>query len=241
MLTARKAETIDVVVLAGGENSRLEALSGTIFKPFLPLRRASLVARHLTRCALAGVDNVVVVSDCQDSLASQVVDAAKAAVDTRMLVLAAHHSGTPAEKILLGAELVRSKGPLVVVLGDSFARYDPCELVRAATRDGADSAMAVADYRLPFGTVEETGGIATGFTEKPHTGYLVNTGHLALGPTALALLRQRYGLGEALAVLARERRLATVRVASDFVTIDSLEGIAAALRSGVLDLEEVNA
>ncbi|MEY9927204.1 NDP-sugar pyrophosphorylase family protein [Catenulispora sp. GP43] len=231
-LVRRDAAAPPMVLLCGGQNSRLQALSGTIYKPFLPLQNATLVARHITRAVLAGVRDVTVVVDHMDPLVAAHVEGIAADLCDTVCVRLLYCTGEPADKLRLyrkSTGLVPSS-PVLAVLGDSYAWYDPFALVKAASPP-FDSALAVASYRIPFGVVTVTDGVIVRFQEKPDSGHLINAGQMALGPAAFASLDEGQDLASVLVGLADRRLLTAVTVGSALTTVDTLSDIASAAAS----------
>lgn len=234
-MIVKACETYPVVILAGGQNSRMQALSGTIYKPFLPLQGMTLVARHIMRTALAGSTDITVLIDSPDPLISAHVEATAASLPASVALSVAHVSGDTAEK-LRTYRLNRGKDltfPVIIVLGDSFALYDPNALGRAAS-GSADSAVAIAKYHIPYGVVGVEDGMVKHFHEKPYSGYLINAGQLALGAEAFELMDRGLDLARVLSCLATSNRLAAVEVASSLLSVDSLGDIAEASISPLL-------
>ena len=56
----------ELVILAGGINSRMESLRGTIYKAFLPIHGLSCIARQVIRAAAYGIRRVDVIVDEYD-------------------------------------------------------------------------------------------------------------------------------------------------------------------------------
>jgi NDP-sugar pyrophosphorylase family protein len=225
---------VSMVIFSGGKNSRLEALSGTIYKPFLPLHGISLIARHIFRAALAGVRDITIITDQADPLVARYVDEIRDGVNEATICLR-FVDGEPAAKLVNFAADKSPTPPVLVTVGDTYAWYDPAELVAAALAPGIDSAMAVADYHIPFGVVSISDDLVTSFNEKPASGYRVNTGQLALGPQAMRLISEGSSLAGALTALAADAKLAAVEISSAFITVDSIIDIAAAHESDVLN------
>ncbi len=223
-----------MVILAGGQNSRLTVLSGTIYKPFLPINGMSFVARQVARAALAGIADVTVIVDTPDPLIGEYVrllrEDPRYVVDVSLLCV----EGDQARKLTEYSRSTSSRLPVVVCNGDTYVHYDPIALAQAAQVEGVDSAILVAEYRLPFGVVSVVNGRAAGFDEKPNVGYKVSTGQLAVGPEAFRLMSDGMDLAATLSTLAFDGRLAVVEAGSSFVVIDSFDDVAAAHRSEIL-------
>lgn len=225
------------LVLCGGANTRLDVLQGTIYKPFLELRTTTLVAKHVTRAMRAGHRTVRVVVDEPDPIVMAYVERLRleSGADIRVTIV----PGPAREKI--AGTLAAEDGPdaAVVALGDTYAWYDPAALLERLDDGGPYCCIAVVPYRLPFGVVEVDSGAVRAFREKPQTPYLVNLGIMALHPKAVALLRSGVDVGDLLATLAADGRLAAVEVAGSFVNVDSLDGVAHAFGpQGSLTLSE---
>lgn len=227
-----------MVVLAGGDNARLEALRGTIYKAFLPVHGMSLVARHVLRAAVFGVERVDVIVDEDDPALLRLATATgpgrgsglgpgcgAGQPEVRVLV----HAGSRVEKVLWWHRR-EGRAPVLVVFGDTLAPVDLDALWRRAHSCGADSAIGLARVRLPFGVVEVSGDSVTSFREKPVSGFLVNTGYMVLGPRALDHLRAGLALPRMLENLAGDGVLSSVTCTGPVVTVDSLEQLAMAHR-----------
>jgi NDP-sugar pyrophosphorylase family protein len=235
-----------LVLLAGGENARMESLRGTIYKGFLPIHGVSLVARHALRAHAFGIPSVDVIVDERDGvlgvLSSPEVargaggsggpagsgGEAPADIPVRVLV----NPGSPAQKILWWYDRHGDTAmPVLVALGDTLAAVDYAALTKAARSGEFDSAIGLARVRLPFGEVRLTGDRVSAFVEKPVLTTIVHTGHMALGPGAMALLRSGATLPDMLGRLAERGKLMGWTGGEEgMIHVDSLESLASAHR-----------
>jgi NDP-sugar pyrophosphorylase family protein len=205
-------------------------MSGTLYKPFLPIQSASLVAKHVFRGITAGLRRVVLVVDDPDPLLTRLVAEFQSNSPNDVSVSLLHINGDTNLKVVRAADTLDPQPErLLVGLADTFCWYDPVQLYAAALRPGIDSSIAVASFRLPFGVVAVRGNLVSSFQEKPITNYLVNLGQMALGPAASGLLRQGHSLGHMLETLAKRGQLAAERASSRFLTLDSVQDVARAL------------
>jgi NDP-sugar pyrophosphorylase family protein len=222
-----------LVVLAGGDNSRMESLRGTIYKAFLPIHGLSCVARHALRASGFGILRVDVIVDVGDpvlrSLAQGSLELDGGASGPAVQILC--HGGSLGEKLRWYHELLGRPSRILAVLGDSLAPVDLSELWASACDGGSDSAIAVAELRLPFAGVSVVRRRVTSLCEKPLTDFLVNTGYMVLGLEALALLSDGCSLSDVLETMAQTGRLAACLSAGELVAVDSLDGLAAAHRA----------
>jgi NDP-sugar pyrophosphorylase family protein len=217
-----------MAILCGGQNSRLGPLSGTIYKPFLPIQGMTTIARNVTRAVLAGIQDITVLMDMEDTLIRSYVEGMSAGLRGRANISILLVEGEHSEKLTSYASRRAARPPVLVSLGDSYSLYDPVLLGQASLQEGIDSAITIAAFRLPFGVVTTSNGRVISFAEKPMTPYFVNLGQLALGERAFDLLAHGHSMASALGVLASEGRLAATEVSSEFVTFDSIADIARA-------------
>jgi NDP-sugar pyrophosphorylase family protein len=223
---ARPAEALTppLGILAGGTNSRLRSLRGSVYKAFLPIEGASLVARHALRASMFGVRDISVLVDDDDALVGSVVrtladELAPEGCTIRHTVC----PGSIEEKIGAFAEQPPVTSRHLVVLGDTVAGIDLGALVEASYEAGTDSSLGIARFRLPFGvaSLDPEGRRVIGFEEKPRLDLMVNTGYMCLGPTAVSLLRE-HDIGAVLRTVARRGHLAAVASSTEIASFDSL-------------------
>jgi NDP-sugar pyrophosphorylase family protein len=231
MTTEFQGRSRVMAVLAGGANTRMEWLRGTIYKAFLPVHGMSFIARHVLRAQAYGFERVDVIVDAADPVLELLAcspDEARLtkSVEVRVLV----HAGSQAEKIAWWRLDTNLSLPVMVVLGDTLAPVDLDAMWQAAAPEHYDSVIAVAEIRLPFGHVETAGDQVLGFQERPTLALTVNTGHMVLGPRAFDLLDHGIPLDEALAALAQNSVLGCVQCTGPLVTSDSIESLASAHR-----------
>lgn len=224
-----------LAILAGGTNSRMRSLRDVVYKAFLPIEGVSLVARHVLRASMFGVDDVVVFTDEDDALAGAGVASLGAVHAGRTTIRHEVVSGTVEEKLLRFAALTAPDAdtPVLAVLGDTVAGVDLQALVRVAAGEGVDSAIAVAPFRMPYGRVVlgEGGDRVVRFDEKPLVDSLVNTGYMCLGPAALSSLRES-DLAETLQALAHAGRLAAVLSTTEIRSLDTPADVARFVETG---------
>ncbi|GEM_PF-5744764 len=214
-----------LVLLCGGENTRLRSLRHTVYKPFLDIEDSTFVAQQVERARREGLEEVVVVTDAEDGLVTRLIREIRASVPGVELAEATV-AGSVEEKIVAVAPHDRA----LVAHGDTHAWFSWRDLIDAATQQATDSAILVAPYRLPFGVVHVAeDGRATTFEEKPETGYLVNLGHMLLGPRALEMLGSGTSLVDVLRTLSADGDVATLRAGkATFLTLDGPEDVIAA-------------
>src|SRR5580698_4574245 len=149
-----------MLILAGGLNSRMGPLAGTIYKAFLPIQGLSCVARHVIRAGAYGVTEIDALVDAQDPvldlLATEGVPAQADGVPAPA-VRVLECPGSPADKVRWWCDHRAIADNALVVLGDTVAAVDLASLWRCCEASQFDSAIAVARARLPFGVVAVDG------------------------------------------------------------------------------------
>ncbi|MFD6265389.1 sugar phosphate nucleotidyltransferase [Micromonospora chalcea] len=226
-MTRIEVERCPFIILCGGDNTRLESLRGTIYKPFLRLNETTLVAKHAARAVMAGHGCVDVVIDSSDPLIEAFVTGLSADLkaDVRLSAVPGDARGKVTTVLSASADVQAA----VVVLGDTYSWYDSRQLLSGLHAGDVDCCLAYARYRLPFGVVKVEGEAVVGFSEKPQTEYLVNVGAMALDRAALDLLAQGVAVDDLLTGLATAGRVRGVEISDGFLSIDSLDGVARAL------------
>lgn len=218
-----------MVLLAGGDNARMEALRGTIYKAFLPIHGMSLIARHVLRASAYGISAVNIIVDAFDPALPLLARHEPAAVGEPVVEVHAHR-GSQAEKLLWWYESAIEERVLTA-LGDTLAAVDLHELWCRSMAPGFDSSIAIAELQLPFGVVGMLGERVTSFQEKPSTGVLVNTGYMVLGPLAFRFMRENASMVDVLERLAAEGVLGGVICPGPITALDSLESLGEAHRT----------
>jgi NDP-sugar pyrophosphorylase family protein len=223
-----------MLILAGGLNSRMGPLAGTIYKAFLPIQGLSCVARHVIRASAYGVTEIDALVDSNDPvldlLATEGVPEQLHGVPSPT-VRVLECPGSPADKIRWWCDRRALANRALVVLGDTLAAVDLAHLWRCCDSSQFDSAIAVATARLPFGVVLVDGDHVTQFKANPDIELLVNTGHMALGQYGLNLLRAGLELEPALAKIAEAGKLRAVVSTGTVMAVDSLGSLASAHQS----------
>ena len=86
----------------------------------------------------------------------------------------------------------RDYSSVLVTNGDLISHIDYQDIVQYHLKQNAFATMSVKQHRLvnEFGTVDISGNLITGFTEKPTTLSIINAGVYVLGKQALSLLER---------------------------------------------------
>lgn len=206
----------EAIVLAGGRGTRLRGVVDDVPKPLAPVAGRPFLAWLLDMLEAGGIRRVVLATGY---LAGQV----EAALGRRWGGMALDYSVEPAPlgtggAIRLAATRLAGDGAHVLN-GDTFLRYAPAALERAARDAGAPLAVALArvDDVGRYGAVHVADGRVVRFEEKGGRGPgLVNAGSYFLaGPALAALVAMPEAFSFETAVLAPRAAAGEVAAFSD--------------------------
>jgi mannose-1-phosphate guanylyltransferase len=179
--------TMQALVLAGGQGTRLRPLTATRPKALVPFCGEPFAAGLLRRLAAVGVRDVtfLVARDAAPYGALQPVGQELGVTVTALTEERPLDTAGAARRVLRG----RSGGPVLVCNGDILTDLDLDDLMRAHERTAACATIALTrvEDTSAFGVVVcETTGRVTRFVEKPPPGTVaadtVNAGTYVLDP-----------------------------------------------------------
>jgi NDP-sugar pyrophosphorylase family protein len=175
------------VVIAGGRGQRLRPLTDKVPKPLLRLGASTIIERIVQSLKASGVEDLYLsvnykAQDFEDRLGdgSHLGVRISYLKERRKLDTAGPLSLLPA----------RPDAPVLVTNGDILTRLDFRRLFRYhASHDSAATICAVAHAtRIPYGVLQTSDDVLTGFEEKPEVKVLVNAGIYMLDPDVLDLV-----------------------------------------------------
>ncbi len=176
-----------VVVLAGGQGTRLRPLTESTPKPMLDVGGRPILETILQRCAAAGFSNVFLSVNYQaDVIKHHFGDGQSLGLNIRYLE-EDRPLGTAGSLALLPDP---GDTPFLVLNGDILTKADPALLVDYHKDNAAAATMAVREYEIqvPYGVVDLQANAIAEIREKPVERYFINAGMYVLGRTALDLL-----------------------------------------------------
>jgi dTDP-glucose pyrophosphorylase len=176
-----------VVLMAGGEGTRLRPLTQDTPKPMLPVGGKPLLETVLAQVGEAGFSRVLIaVNYHAEAIERHFGDGAGFGVDISYL-----HERSPLGSAgalrLAAAELDR---PFVVMNTDLLTNVKLAALMRFHCEEGNAITVGVRQYALdlPYGVVEMAGTRVISQREKPRLSFFVNAGLYAVEPSAASLI-----------------------------------------------------
>jgi dTDP-glucose pyrophosphorylase len=176
-----------VVLMAGGQGTRLRPLTEEIPKPMLEVGGRPLLEHVLDQVRDAGLSRVLMAVNYRAEVIEQHFgDGSEFGVDIGYL-REDRALGSAGALRLAGAELDR---PFVVMNADLLTNVNLGALMRFHHEEGNVVTVGVRQYvlELPYGVVELDGTRVTGLSEKPKPKYYINAGIYAVDPAALSLV-----------------------------------------------------
>ncbi|MBI2858401.1 MAG: NTP transferase domain-containing protein [Chloroflexi bacterium] len=193
------------IILAGGMGVRLRPFTDAMPKPMLPIGARPLLEINIEYLRREGFDDIVLATGYMKDYISHYFE------DGKRFGLRVRYSEEQAPLGTAGAVKLAARGiseAFVVVLGDGLADIDYAGLLEFHRASQAEGTMVVFNQRVsvPYGVLKmETGAgdKILNLEEKPELEFTINTGIVALEPTALDHL----GNGEVLGMSDLFRRL----------------------------------
>jgi dTDP-glucose pyrophosphorylase len=176
-----------VVLMAGGQGTRLRPLTDDIPKPMLAVGGRPLLEHVLDQVRDAGLSRVLMAVNYRaEVIEAHFGDGSEFGVDIGYL-REDRPLGSAGALRLAGAELDR---PFVVMNADLLTNVNLGALMRFHHEEGNVVTVGVRQYvlELPYGVVELDGTRVTGLSEKPKPKYYINAGIYAVNPGALGLI-----------------------------------------------------
>lgn len=181
------AEDIAVVLMLGGQGTRLMPLTEKLPKPMLPVGDRPLLETIVRNFKEQGFRKFFFsVNYKAEVIEAHFGDGSAFGVDITYL----HENtrmGTAGALTLLPEG---PKGPLIVMNGDILTNNNFHQLINFHRQNKAHATMCVREYQqqVPYGIVQTVGTKLASIIEKPSHSYFVNAGIYVIGPEALSIL-----------------------------------------------------
>ncbi len=176
-----------VVIMAGGEGSRLRPLTEHTPKPMLDVGGQPILETIIRRCAAVGFNDFFIsVNYRADVIKHHFGDGHNLGVQICYL-----HEMTPLGTAgPLGQLPPGITSPVLVLNGDILTKMDPARLIDFHRDAGAAATMGVREYeyQIPYGVVDLDDSEIRGLREKPVSRQFINAGVYVLDQRALELL-----------------------------------------------------
>lgn len=175
------------VVIAGGRGQRLRPLTDKVPKPLLRLGASTIIERIVQSLKESGIEDVYLsvnykAKDFEDRMG----DGSQMGV--RISYLKERHKLDTAGPLSLIPE--RPEVPILVTNGDILTRLDFRKLFRYHSSHASPATICAVAHaeRIPYGVLQTSNDLLTGFEEKPEVKVLVNAGIYMLDPEVIDLV-----------------------------------------------------
>ncbi len=181
------AQPYPVIIMAGGEGTRLRPLTEHTPKPMLDVGGQPILETIIRRCAAGGFSEFhISVNYRADVIKHHFGDGRHLGVEINYL-----HEMTPLGTAgPLGQLPPDITSPVLVLNGDILTKMDPARLIEFHRDAGAAATMGVREYefQIPYGVVDIDDSEIRGLREKPVSRQFINAGIYVLDQRALDLL-----------------------------------------------------
>lgn len=205
-----------VVIMAGGQGTRLGALTASTPKPLIEVAGRSILEWIVLNLVGGGArDLYVSVNHLAEQIEDHLGDGSRLGCSVRYLrEEPGRYLGTAGSLSLLRSARPDLDAPVLVMNGDLMVDFDPAQLLSFHDHSGAAITVATRAYQheVPYGVVEHGPDHAVAaITEKPVVSMVVNAGVYAVSPHVLdrvapgtpttmpALIQECLELGECVA------------------------------------------
>lgn len=187
LLPAQKL-SLQAVVLAGGEQTRLHPLAADLPRPMLPIGNRPLMEYTINQLRQAGIEEVSLTTHYKaDAVADYFKDGSDFGVHINYL------DENQPSGIMGGLRMLEKKDtPLLVINGDVLTRVDFRAMLAYHQEQQAEMTVAVRlyDFAIPYEVIETQDGQVSGVVEKPSFQRFINAGAYLLSPEILDLIPQ---------------------------------------------------
>ena len=179
-----------IVILAGGQGTRLRPLTADTPKPLLAVGNRPVLEVLIQRIAEYGFKNFLVsVNYLADRIEACLSDGGRLGVAIRY-VRESEPLGTAGPIRLAKEDLTL---PFLVVNGDLLTKANFDHLLAHHITRGCDLTVGIKEYaqRIPYGVVRLEGGHVVAMEEKPLHSCFINAGMYVLDPGVISLIPER--------------------------------------------------
>ncbi len=186
-LLEREKKTNRVVLMVGGLGSRLRPLTENTPKPMLKVGNKPILETIINNFRNYGFEDIILsVNYKAEVVKNHFGDGSKFGVNIEY-VYEDKRMGTAGALSLMRDKL---KEPFFVMNGDLLTNVNFEHFLNFHHENSSIATMAVREYeyQVPFGVVNQDGGIITSIAEKPKQRFYVNAGIYILNPDVLEMI-----------------------------------------------------
>ncbi|MBT4738883.1 MAG: NTP transferase domain-containing protein [Rhodospirillaceae bacterium] len=176
-----------VVLMVGGQGTRLHPLTHDVPKPMLEIGGRPILETIIERFVAQGFNEIYLSVNYKAEMIEKHFGDGRAFGATVSYLREDHALGTGGALSLLPQ---RPTSPLIVMNGDVLTKVNFNHLIKFHQNHGASATMGVSEYRftVPFGVVETSAETLKSIAEKPEHTFFVNAGIYVIDPGVLDLI-----------------------------------------------------
>lgn len=176
-----------VVIMAGGQGTRLEPFTKILPKPLIPIGDKTIIEMIMDKFHNFAIIHFIVSINHKAKIIKSYFEELAPSYSIEF-VEETMQLGTIGALAFLKGKLSK---PILVTNCDIIIDADYTELLDFHTRNNYDISLVAStmNHKIPYGVCEiESGGLLTKFTEKPEYSFLASTGMYIINPELLELI-----------------------------------------------------
>jgi dTDP-glucose pyrophosphorylase len=178
-----------VIIMAGGEGTRLDPFTRVLPKPLIPIKNKTIIEHILDEFKKNGLNNFYVSINYKGSILKSFLEEFKTSNKIKYLE----------EKKPLGTigalKLLREKTnePILIANCDSLVKANYYDLINFHKKNSYDLTIIVSakEYSIPYGTCVINGNLLEKIIEKPKFNFFTNTGMYIISKELIKLVPSR--------------------------------------------------
>ncbi|NKB43002.1 MAG: NTP transferase domain-containing protein [Alphaproteobacteria bacterium] len=176
-----------VVLMVGGQGTRLQPLTNDVPKPMLEIGGRPILETIVERFVSQGFNEIYLSVNYKAEMIENYFGDGHAFGANISYLREDQALGTGGALSLLPQ---RPLSPLIVMNGDVLTKVNFSHLIKFHQNHGASATMGVSEYRftVPFGVVETAAESLKSIAEKPQHTFFVNAGIYVIDPNVLDLI-----------------------------------------------------
>lgn len=181
---------IPVVIMAGGEGTRLKPLTNILPKPLIPIVDKTIIEDIMDRFVLAGCNKFYISVNYKAEMIKHYLESLHNPAYSLQFFQEEKPLGTAGSLYLLSDKL---SSTFFVTNCDIIVKQDLDEVYKYHKDNKNDITIVAAlkHYKIPYGTIESgIDGILTSLSEKPEIVFKINSGVYILEPDTISQIPQ---------------------------------------------------
>ncbi len=215
------AHEYPVIILCGGQGTRLRPLTENIPKPLVEIGGRPILSSIIDHLLSEGIKQMAFCVGYKGEMVAQYVTRYCSERGIIFSVVDSGESADIAERIRQASRTFPNG--LYFCYGDTIANVSLHDVAQTYKEKNAVAVFSVFQLKSSFGVfMDGAEGAVTSYVEKPFLPYWINIGYGFLGPHSLELLQQAATMEEFISVLRSTGRLYMHRHTGTHITFNTL-------------------